>query len=100
MRRNRNTGAGLGKSPRFWAGLIIASVLVFAVSFGIMQARYDRDTRELAEQKAYRDQLKLHVSDLSARLEYVCSDEYVVRVAREQLGMIMPGEVRYVNGAR
>ena len=28
------------------------------------------------------------------------TDDYVVRTARDELGMIMPDEVRYVNGAR
>ena len=99
MQRNRKTG-GRRVKTRFWVYLFGATLLVFAISFGILQARYSHDSRALAEQRAYRDQLKLHVSDLSAQVEYVQSDEYIMRTAREQLGMILPGEVRYVNGAQ
>lgn len=87
-------------TAKFWLTLILATALVFGISFGVLQARYARDGRALAEQRLYRDQLKLRVSDLSAQLNYAQSDDYIIRVARDQLGMIMPNEVRYVNGAR
>ena len=87
-------------TPRLWLTLIVATVLIFGVSFGVLQARCARDGRALTEQRLYRDQLKLRVSDLSDQLNYAQSDEYIIRVARDELGMIMPNEVRYVNGAR
>ena len=37
------------------------------------------------------------VEALSAQLEFAQTDEYVVRVARDELGMLMPGEIRYVS---
>ena len=42
----------------------------------------------------------LQVDELSDRLAYAQTDDYVIRAARDELGMIMPDEVRYVNGAR
>ena len=38
--------------------------------------------------------------DDPANYYFAQTDDYVIRVARDELGMIMPGEVRYVNGAR
>ena len=47
-----------------------------------------------------RDALILEVNALSDRLAFAQTDDYVIRTARDELGMIMPGEIRYVNGAR
>ena len=40
------------------------------------------------------------MDELSEQLAYARTDEYVMRIARDELGMILPGEVRYVNGGR
>ena len=53
--------------------------------------------RELAEVNARRQTLLDEVEALSAELEFARTDEYVIRVARDELGMLMPGEVRYVR---
>ena len=50
--------------------------------------------------RSYRDSLRLQADALSSELDYAQTDAYIERVARDELGMIMPGEVRYVNGAR
>ena len=55
---------------------------------------------QLKQVQANRDALFLQVDELSDRLAYAQTDEYVMRVARDELGMILPGEVRYVNGGR
>ena len=47
-----------------------------------------------------RDALVLQVNALTDQLNFARTDDYVIRTARDELGMIMPGEVRYVNGAR
>ena len=88
------------KTPGFWLALIAATALVFSVSIGAMHVRYAQERRALAEQRLYRDQLKLYVSDLNDELKYVQSDEFVIRTARDELGLLMPNEVRYVNSAR
>ena len=86
--------------PRFWMFVIATTFVVFAVSFGVLQHRFNEGSRQLREVRAYRDSLRVQADAATDRLEYARTDAYIERVARDELGMIMPGEVRYVNGAR
>ena len=42
-------------------------------------------------------ELYLRLLDLEDEMDYVQTDDYIQRAARDDLGYIMPGEVRYVN---
>lgn len=86
--------------PRFWLFLIAVTLLVFGASFAVMRARYDQGEARLRQVQSERDALVLEVNALTDQLEFARTDDYVIRTARDELGMIMPGEVRYVNGAR
>ena len=86
-------------TPKFWAFMIVMTILVFSLSFAVMQRRYRQGEYQLRQVRAYRDQLILEVQDLDDQLAYARTDDYIIRAARDQLGMIMPGEVRYVNRA-
>ena len=79
--------------PRFFLILISAMILAFCISFAVSQQSLSAGERELAERSALLDE----VEALSAQLEFAQTDEYVVRVARDELGMLMPGEIRYVS---
>ena len=85
--------------PRFWVLVLLTTAMVFAASFGVLQHRYAQGERQLNEIRAYRDSLRAQADAAADRLEYAQTDAYIERVARDELGMIMPGEVRYVNGA-
>ena len=39
------------------------------------------------------------IGELQEEIDFVQTDAYVERAARDELGLIMPGEVRYVNAA-
>ena len=86
--------------PRFWMFMIAVTLLVFLASFAVMRHRYAQGEQRLKKAQAERDELILQVSALSEKLAFAQTDDYVIRTARDELGMIMPGEVRYVNGAR
>ena len=86
-------------TPAFWLIMIVSTVIVFSVSFGVLQHRYSEGERQLARINEYRDELDLQVRDLNDELEYVQTDDYIIRAARDQLGLIMPSEVRYVNSS-
>ena len=86
--------------PRFWLFMIAVTLLVFGASFLVAQSRYEQGQARLKQTQQERDALILEVNALSDQLAFARTDDYVVRVARDELGMIMPGEVRYVNGAR
>ena len=87
-------------TPKFWALVIVITALIFSASFAVLRSRYAWGAEQLKQVRANRDALFLQVDELSDRLAYAQTDEYVMRVARDELGMILPGEVRYVNGAR
>ena len=86
-------------TPKFWLFMIFTTLVVFSISFGVLQHRYAQGARQLEAIHEYRDELILQVRDLNDALDYAQTDDYVIRTARDQLGLIMPGEVRYVNGA-
>lgn len=86
-------------TPKFWAFMMGAVLMVFGVCFAVTQYHYAAGTDQLRQVEAYRDALAEEVAALSEELEYVQTDDYIVRAARDELGMIMPGEVRYVNSA-
>ena len=86
--------------PRFWVFMIAVTLVVFGASFFVMQLRYTQGERRLAEAQAIRDDMTMQVNALSDQLAFAQTDDYVIRAARDELGMIMPGEIRYVNGAR
>ena len=87
-------------TPKFWLMVIAMTLVIFGASFAVLQARYTQGRRQLERVEKNRNELFLTVDELSEQLEYAKTDEYVIRTARDELGMIMPDEVRYVNGAR
>lgn len=87
-------------TPKFWLLVIVVTVMIFSASFAVMQHRYARGAAQLQKAEDYRKELFLKVDELSDQLAYAQTDDYVMRIARDELGMILPGEVRYVNGAR
>ena len=86
--------------PRFWGFMIAVTLIVFLASFAVMRIRYGYGAQQLAQAQSERDALKVEAKSLGEQLDFAQTDEYVMRIARDELNMIMPGEIRYVNGAR
>ena len=86
--------------PRFWVFMIGVTLVVFLASFAVMRIRYAQGAQRLAKARDDRNAMAVQVNLLSDQLSFARTDDYVIRTARDELGMIMPGEVRYVNGAR
>ena len=86
--------------PRFWGFMIAATLLVFLVSFAVMGIRYSHGAQRLAQVQSEHDALAVEAKLLDDQLKFAQTDEYVMRIARDELKMIMPGEIRYVNGVR
>lgn len=84
--------------PRFWLLVIVLMLIVFGIGFLIAQNNLRTGDRALAEAIAQREALQQEVESLSATLEFARTDDYVIRIARDELGLIMPGEIRYVSG--
>lgn len=85
-------------TAKFWFLMIVITVITFGVSFGVLQIRYNQGRRQLEEITEEYKALYLRVNDLKEELEYAKTDDFIMRAARDQLGLIMPSEIRYVNG--
>ena len=84
-------------APRFYFFIIILMLALFALSFTLSQLRWQRLSAHADALEQTRAELAVRVRELGERLTYVQSDDYVERVARDELNMLMPGEVRYVS---
>ena len=86
--------------PRFWVFMIAVTLFVFLTSFAVMRIRYAQGAQRLEKAQSERNALAVEAKMLSDQLAFAQTDDYVIRIARDELGMIMPDEIRYVNGAR
>ena len=83
--------------PRFWLFVIALMVLCFGASSAVAQYRYAQVSDHLSALNEDKILLTNRISDLNAQLDYVRTDAYVERVARDELNMLLPGEIRYVS---
>jgi len=83
--------------PRFFGFIIVVMLLCFTISFLVAQFHYARASERLGALRMEKLDLTNRMTALTDQLSYVQSDAYVERVARDELNMIMPGEIRYVS---
>ena len=83
--------------PRFWVFVIAVMLVCFSVSFIVTQVRYGQISDHVDALSQEKVGLMNRVNELNSTLSYVRTDEYVERVARDELNMIRPGEIRYVS---
>lgn len=83
-------------APRFWVllGLVTFIYVGAAYTAGFMKI-YDMGKRIQAAEEALTRALEEN-DRLRAELEYIRSDEYIEAIAREQLGLVYPGETAVV----
>lgn len=84
--------------PRFYMFMIVALLAVLAVSFTVGALKLREGGVVLADKKNERNALSAEISDLQDEIDFAQTDEFVERTARDELGLIMPGEIRYVGG--
>lgn len=82
---------------RFYAMLAFLMCIVFTISFFVARDRLTGTMRTLSERKATQADVANEVASLQNEFAYAQTDAYVERVAREELGLIYPGEYRYVR---
>ena len=83
--------------PRFWAFLIAFMLLCFTMSGAVAQIHYNRAAERVLALSSEKLALINRITQLNSQLDYVQTDAYVQRVARDELNLIMPGEIRYVS---
>lgn len=83
--------------PRFFVIVSLMTALFFFGGVKVVQMRIDQEAKQLARVRLEQQALVDAVNELEAEIEYVQSDEYIKDAARDDLGMIMPGEIRYMS---
>ena len=83
--------------PRFWVFVIVVMLICFGTSYAVTQLRYGQVVDHVNALNREKVGLIDRISELSTQLNYVRTDDYVERVARDELNMIRPGEIRYVS---
>lgn len=84
--------------PRFCLILIGCMLLIFSVSFLLSGRDLRAGAARLEAAQAECAAMEAELEALRDQLAYTETDDYVVRVARDELGMVMPGEIRYIRG--
>lgn len=84
--------------PRFWVLLIALTVCVFFGGYAVTQARLAKGAQRQAALKEEYRLLSEEITALKEDIAFAQTDAYVERIARSELGLILPGEIRYVNG--
>lgn len=87
----------LRPTPRFWLWTMLAMLLAFGASGGLSlhkshlagarAARLARERAALLEKK----------QALEVQYAYAQTDGYVERIARAELNLLYPGEIRYIS---
>ena len=86
--------------PRFWILSMVLLVIVFAVFYFNQSRLMARNDSTIAQLTAQRDELTSANAQLTRKIDFAKTDAYVERVAHDELGLAMPGEIRFVSGGQ
>jgi cell division protein FtsB len=84
--------------PRFWLLMTAALLVVFGCVF-LSQAQFlSSQAQQIEALEAEKAQALSENAALERKIAFTKTDEYVERVARDQLGLLKKNEVRFVAG--
>lgn len=84
-------------SSLFLRVFLFVFVVTITVGIGRQAVRYQELQDELAMVTAEIEKEQEKQLEFETRREYYTSDAYIEQVAREQLGMVKPNEILYIN---
>ena len=79
---------------------VVMFLAVILVGTGKQAIRYQEVKEELAMVTAEIEKEEEKQLDFDSRKAYYNSDTYIEQVAREQLGMVKPNEIIYINRSK
>lgn len=97
MEKRKRTKKSRKASSLFVRGFLLVFVCTVAIGVGQKFIRYQEVKEELAVVTAKIEEEQEKNLDFETRREYYTSDSYIEQVAREQLGMVKPNEIIYIN---
>lgn len=93
-RKNKKSGKASSAFLRIFMFLFVVTI---SVGIGKQAVRYQEVQEELAVVTAEIKAEQERQLEFDSRKEYYNSDTYIEQVAREQLGMVKPNEIIYIN---
>ncbi len=85
--------------PRFWFMMMVVMLIAFGVVY-LTEANYMEGQRaNIAKLTQERNQLLAENATIERKIAFSKTDEYIERTARSELGLLKPGEVRFVAGS-
>ncbi len=83
-------------TPRFWILVGAAFFLYMSISYVTGYVQIWQIRREIRQIEEEISRAELRNDQLREELIYLRSDEYVERIAREELGLVRPGETAVI----
>lgn len=97
MEKRKRTKKSRKASSLFLRTFLLVFVVAVAVGVGKQAVRYQEVKEELSVVTAEIEAEQEKQMNFETRREYYTSDVYIEQVAREQLGMVKPNEIIYIN---
>ena len=97
MERKKKIKKSRKLSSLFLRVFLFVFVATVSVGIGTQFIRYQEVQEELAVVTAEIEKEQERQLEFETRKEYYTSDSYIEQVAREQLGMVKPNEILYIN---
>ena len=85
------------KKHKWILGLAVLVLGYFVVNYVRQEFRMRQIGQENAQLQQELDELKLQQAALEGDLENASSDAYIERVAREELGFVKEGEIKFIE---
>jgi len=83
--------------PRFWLILMALFLSVFAYVTSTQNELLAQQNAVIEELTLAKEDMEKKIAAAQRRLEFSKSDDYIERIARSELGLVMPDEVLYVQ---
>ena len=84
--------------PRFWLLMMFVMIMVFGGVY-VTQGQYlSTQAQRIAALESERSDAQDENAALTRKIAFTKTNEYVERVARDQLGLLKKNEVRFVAG--
>lgn len=83
--------------PRFWLILMVLMLSVYIVLTSSQRDLIEQQAAVIDELTLTKETMEVEIASAQRRLEFSKSDDYIERIARSELGLVMPDEVLYVQ---
>lgn len=84
--------------PRFYLLLAAMLALVFGINCGFTALRIHKAELRIEALRQECAGLEAYLSELDRAIAYAQTDAYVEKIARRELNLLYPGEIRYIAG--